>query len=59
MTNPELIEHVAGLQRLKGFPTNEDSAMRWAFGTSRTAALCAEQTKRAGSCEKERRLDAR
>jgi hypothetical protein len=27
MTNPEHLEHLAGLQRLKGFPTNEDSAV--------------------------------
>ena len=25
--NPEHREHLAGLQRLKGFPTNEDSAV--------------------------------
>ena len=27
MTKPEHLEHLAGLQRLKGFPTNEDSAV--------------------------------
>jgi hypothetical protein len=28
MTNPEQhLEHLDGLQRLKGFPTNEDSAV--------------------------------
>jgi hypothetical protein len=27
MTNPEHLEHLAGLQRLKSFPTNEDSAV--------------------------------
>ena len=28
MTKPELLEHLAGLQHLKGFPTNEDSAVQ-------------------------------
>jgi hypothetical protein len=27
MTNPEHLEHLTGLRRLKGFPTNEDSAV--------------------------------
>jgi hypothetical protein len=27
MINPEHLEHLDGLQRLKGFPTNEDSAV--------------------------------
>lgn len=28
MTSPEQLEHLDGLRRLKGFPTNEDSAVR-------------------------------
>ena len=27
MTNPEHLEHLAGLRLLKGFPTNEDCAV--------------------------------
>jgi hypothetical protein len=27
MTNPEHLEHLDGLQHLKGFPTNEDSTV--------------------------------
>jgi hypothetical protein len=49
MTNPKLLEHLDGLRSLKGFPTNEDSAVSVVVRYFADRGVVCTRTRRASS----------